>query len=87
VIINRFTKIAYFVPTIERTSTEGLPQLFKNNIWKLHGLPDSIISDRGPQFAVGIIKKLNYMLGIDTKLLTVFYPQIDGQIERMNQEL
>jgi len=56
-------------------------------MWKLHGLPDSIISDRGPQFAAGIMKKLNYMLGIETKLSTAFHPQTDGQTERMNQEL
>jgi len=59
----------------------------RNNIWKLHGLPDSIISDRGPQFVAGIIRKLNCMLGIETKLSTAFHPQTDGQMERMNQEL
>jgi len=61
--------------------------LFRNNIWKLHRLPDSIISDRGPQFAVGIIKELNCMLGIETKLSMAFHPQTDSQMERMNQEL
>ena len=61
--------------------------MIRNNIWKLHGLPDSIISDRGPQFVAGIIRKLNCMLGIETKLSTAFHPQTDGQMERMNQEL
>ena len=50
-------------------------------------MPDSIISDRGPQFAAGIIKELNQILGIDTKLLTAFHSQTDGQTKRMNQEL
>ena len=84
VVVDRFMKMAHFVPTIERTSAEGLAQLFRDNIWKLHGLPDSIISDRGPQFAAGIMKKLNQMLGINTKLSTAFHPQTDGQTERMN---
>jgi len=87
VVVDRFTKMAHFVPTTERTSAEGLARLFRDNIWKLHGLPDSIISDRGPQFAAGIIKELNRMLGIETKLSIAFHPQTDGQMERMNQEL
>ena len=87
VVIDRFTKMAYFIPTTERTSVEGLVCLFRDNIWKLHGLLDSIISDRGPQFAVGIMKELNRILGIETKLSIAFHPQTDGQTERMNQEL
>jgi len=54
---------------------ERLAQLFRDNIWKLHSLPKSIISDRGPQFMAGIMQELNRMLGIESKLLTVFYPQ------------
>jgi len=77
VVVDRFTKMVYFIPTIEKTSTEGLARLFRDNIWKLHGLPDSIISDRGPQFAAGIMKELNQMLGINTKLSTTFHPQTD----------
>jgi len=50
-------------------------------------LPESIISNKGPQFAAGVMRELNTMLGIDSKLSTVFYPQTDGQTERMNQEL
>jgi len=87
VVVDRFTKMAHFIPTTEKTSTEGLAQLFRDNIWKLHGLLDSIISDRGPQFAAGIMKELNQMLGIDTKLSTAFYPQTNRQTERINQEL
>jgi len=48
VVVDRFTKMAHFIFTMEKTSAEGLAQLFRDNIWKLHGLPDSIISDRGP---------------------------------------
>jgi len=53
----------------------------------LHGLPESIVSDRGVQFAVKMMKQLNHLLGIQTKLLTAYYPQTDGQMERINQEL
>jgi len=78
VVCNRMTKIAHFVPTTEKTSVEGIARLFWNNVWKLHGLPESIIMDRGAQFAAGIIKELNQMLGIDTKLLTAYHLQTDS---------
>ena len=87
VIVDRLIKIVYFTPTMERTSAEGLARLFRDNIWKLHGLPKSIISDRGLQFITGLIRELNRMLGIKSKILTTFYPQTDGQTKRVNQEL
>jgi len=53
----------------------------------LHRLPESIILDKGVQFAVGIMKELNNLLGIQMKLLTAYHSQTDGQTERINQEL
>jgi len=87
VVVDRLTKMVHFVPTTEKTLAEGLARFFKDNVWKLHGLPESIISDRGLQFVVGIMQELNRMLGIESKLSTVFHPQTDGQTERVNQEL
>jgi len=87
VVVDQLTKMVHFIPTIEKTLAEGLARLFRDNVWKLHGLPESIISDRRPQFAAGIMWELNRMLGIESKLLTAFYPQTDGQTERVNQEL
>jgi len=84
VVVNRLTKIVHFIPTMEKTLAEVLARLFRDNIWKLHGLPESIISDRGPQFVAGIMWELNKILGIESKLLTAFYPQIDRQTERVN---
>jgi len=48
VIVNRLTKMVHFIPTMEKTSVEGLARLFTDNVWKLHRLPESIISDREP---------------------------------------
>ena len=87
VVCDRFSKMSHFVATTEKTTAEGLARLFRDNVWKLHGLPESMISDRGPQFAAGLMKKLNKMLGIETKLSTAYHPQTDGQTERTNQEL
>ena len=87
VVCDRLSKMAHFVATMEGMSAEGLARLFRDNIWKLHGLPESIVSDRRPQFAAGLTKELNRMLGIKMKLSTVFHPQTDRQTEHMNQEL
>jgi len=48
VVVDRLTKIVHFIPTIEKTMAEELAKLFRDNMWKLHSLPESIISDRGP---------------------------------------
>jgi len=87
VVYNRFLKMSHFVATTEKTTVEGLVRLFRDNVWKLHGLPKSVISDRGPQFAAGLTRELNRMLGIETKLSTAYHPETDGQMERTNQEL
>ena len=84
VVYDCFSKMAYFIAIMEKTLVEGLTKLFWDYIWKLHGLPESIISDRGVQFVAEIMKKLNNLLGIQTKLSTAYYPQMDGQMERIN---
>ena len=63
---------------MKETSAEELARLFRDNVWKLYGLLESIVSDRGLQFVVEITKELNIMLEIKTKLSTAFYPQTDS---------
>ena len=87
VVCDQLSKITHFVTTTKGTSVEGLARLFWNNMWKLHRLPESVVSDRRPQFAAELTKELNRMLGIETRLSMAFHPQTDGQMERMNQEL
>jgi len=87
VVYNRLSKMMHFVATTEGILAEELARLFRDNVWKLHGLPESMVSDRGLQFTVELMKELNRMLGIETKLSTAFYPQTDRQMEWMNQEL
>jgi len=87
VVCNMLSKITHFVATIEGTLVEGLARLFRNNVWKLHRLLESIVLDREPQFVVELTKELSKILGIATKLSTSFHSQTDGQTERINQEL
>ena len=87
VVCNRLFKITHFVATTEETLIEGLEWLFRDNMYKLYKLLESVVSDRGPQFAAELTKKLNRMLGIKTKLSTSFHLQTDRQTKQMNQEL
>jgi len=87
VVCNRLSKMTYFVATTEETLAEGLAKLFRDNVWKLHRLLKSVVSDRDSQFVAELMKKLNRILGTEMRLSTVFYPQMDRQIEQINQEL
>jgi len=79
--------MVHFISTTEKMSAEDLAKLFRDNMWKLHSLLESIILDRGLQFVAGIMRELNRMLGIKSKLSIVFHSQTNGQMERVNQEL
>ena len=79
--------MTYFVVTTERMLVERLARLFRDNVWKLHRLPESMVLDRGLQFIVELTKELNRMLEIEMRLSIAFHPQTDGQTEQMNQEL
>ena len=81
VVCDKLSKITHFVATTEGTLVKRLAKLFKDNIQKLHGLPESVVSDKVLQFAAELTKELNRMLGIETKLLTAFYLQTDKQTE------
>jgi len=74
VVCNRLSKMMYFVATTEGTLAEGLARLFRDNVWKLHRLPESVVSDREHQFVAELMKELNRMLEIQTRLLTAFHP-------------
>ena len=76
--------MSHFVATTEKTMAEGLARLFRDNVWKLHRLLESVILNRKPQFAAGLTKELNKMLGIETKLSTAYHLQTDKQKERTN---
>jgi len=84
VVCDCFSKIVHFIATIEKMLAEELAKLFQDHVWKLHGLLESIISDRGVQFAAGMMRELNNLLGIQTKLSTAHHSQTDGQMERIN---
>ena len=87
VVCDRFSKMSHFMVMIEKTTAKELVRLFRDHVWKLYGLPESVISDREPQFAAGLMRELNKMLGTETKLSMAYHPETDRQMERTNQEL
>ena len=78
VVCDRFSKMSHFVVITEKTTAEGLARLFRDYIWKLHWLLESVISDRELQFAAELTRELNKMLGIETKLSMAYHPETDG---------
>src|SRR5215469_2185121 len=77
----------HLIPVTTSITSEGMARLYRDNIWKLHGLPKKIISDREPQYASKFMKELCKTLGITHNLSTAYHPQTDRQTERINQEV
>jgi hypothetical protein len=74
------------IPTTTEITALRLAELYRDNIWKMHGLPRRITSNRGPQFAVELMKSLCAMLGTKQNLSTTYHPQTDGHVEQSHQE-
>ena len=87
VIVDRFSKMIRLTPTLTNLTSTELAKIYRNEIWKLHGIPKSVTSDRGPQFAAEFTKNLFRGLGTKRNLSTAYHPQTDGQTERINQEV
>jgi len=68
-------------------SLEGIVKIFRDKIWKLHGIPRKILSDRGPQFVSKFMEEFMKALGATRQLSMVYHSQMDSQMERINQEV
>ncbi|CEO95067.1 hypothetical protein PBRA_009599 [Plasmodiophora brassicae] len=79
--------MAHFIPCKETTTAEQLADLFLSNVFRLHGLPDDVTSDRGPQFVSKFWRQLLDRLGTRRNLSSARHPESDGQTERVNQVL
>jgi len=84
VVVDRLTKQRHLIPCKTTITAEELPQLFCDRVFRYHGLPKTIVSDRGPQFTSRSWKHLCHSLNIEPRLSTAFHPQTDGQTERIN---
>ncbi|MBW0521818.1 hypothetical protein O181_061533 [Austropuccinia psidii MF-1] len=87
VIVDRFSKISVFIPTMSSIISLDLAHLFINNIFSKNGLPSRIASDRGSLFVSSFWPNLRQKLKISTELSTAYNPEADVQTERVNQIL
>ena len=87
VVVDRLTKMAHFIPFRCLPTAAIAADAFLTYIYRLHGLPDSIVSDRGSQFTSAFWNRLCSLYDIDHALSTANHPQTDGQTERVNSIL
>ena len=87
VVVDMFSKMAHFLPCSKDIDAAGIAKLFLDQVFKLHGFPENIISDRGSVFTSKFWSRLLELCGVKRKLSTSYHPQIDGQIKRVNQIL
>jgi transposase InsO family protein len=85
VIIDKFTKYCHLLTLSHPFNATEVAQLFLDNVYKLHGLPTQIITDRDPLFTSGFWQEIMKMLGVKLNFSTAYHPQTDGQTERLNQ--
>lgn len=84
VVVDRFTKMAHFIPCNENATSVQLAVLFLDNVFKHHGLPEEMVSDRGSLFISNFWKGLMKLLNVNINLSTSYHPQSNGQTERVN---
>ena len=85
VFVDRLTKRPISILCQKEIDAKGTARLFVDHVYRWVGLPESIVSDRGPQFVSGFWKEFCRILGIERKLSTAYHPQTDGQSEITNQ--
>ena len=85
VIVDPFSKMAHFIPLkANRKKTDDLIKIFAREYWRLYRIPIDIISDRDSRFTSLLWKDFLDYIGIKSRINTTFYPQTDGQTERIN---
>jgi hypothetical protein len=87
VCVDRFTKMTHFCSTTTNVTSKETANFYLRYVFKHHGLPSNIVSDRGTQFVSRFSKRLYELCKIKHNKSTSFHPQSDGQTERVNQVL
>jgi hypothetical protein len=86
-VVDRFSKAAHFVPLPKLPSAKETAVTVVDHVFRLHGLPIDVVSDRGPQFVSKFWQEFCRLLGATVSLSSGFHPQSNGQTERANQDL
>jgi transposase InsO family protein len=86
-VVDRFSKYAHFIPLGHPYTAHSVARAFFHEIVRLHGIPESIVSDRDPVFTSSVWRELFQLAGVKLKMSTAFHPQTDGQSEAVNKTI
>jgi hypothetical protein len=87
VIVDKLTKFAHFIPLKHPYTATKVAELFVDNVYRLHGMPASLVSDRDPVFTSTFWQSVFRTTGTQLKLSTAHHPETDGQTEHVNQSI
>ena len=87
VFVDRFTKMFHAAPTTKAVTAQKLADIFNEQVFRYHGLPESIVSDRDPKMDSDFWRSVQGLLGTELKMSTAYHPETDGQTERANRTL
>ncbi|KAL0200303.1 hypothetical protein M9458_003490, partial [Cirrhinus mrigala] len=86
-VVDRFSKSCRLIPLAKLPTALDTAQVLCNNVFRFYGLPDDIVSDRGPQFTSRLWSALFKSLNVNVSLSSGYHPESNGQTERLNQEI
>jgi hypothetical protein len=84
VFVDKLSKYAHFVPVCHPYTAAKFAEVFIDNVYRLHGMPHALVSDRDPTFTSSFWQSVFRAMGTQLRMSTVHHPQIDGQTERVN---
>jgi hypothetical protein len=87
VFVDRFSKMVHLVPVSPSVTAEETASIFLDTVFRLHGMPESIVSDRDPRFHAAFWRSLFQQCGTQLLMSTAAHPESDGQTERVNRVL
>ncbi|KAF1319473.1 Pol protein, partial [Globisporangium splendens] len=85
VFVDRLSKMVHVAPVRKHVTAQETACLFLEHVFRYHGLPESIVSDRDPRFTAAFWRELFRLLGTDLAMSSADHPETDGQTERVNR--
>ncbi|KAI2667413.1 Transposon Tf2-6 polyprotein [Labeo rohita] len=86
-VVDRFSKGCRLIPLSKLPTAMETAEVLCNWVFRFYGLPEDIVSNRGPQFSSRLWSSFFHLLGVNVSLTSGYHPQANGQVERLNQEL
>ena len=87
VVVDCLSKATIIVPCNKTITAEETAKVYMNHVWRCTGLPQQVISDRGPQFASQVMQEVWSKLGVKSTMSTSFHPQTDGETEHIKSRI